>query len=233
MDADAPACRAHRAVGRAWRGRTWLSGTLGCSRRRRKRRPQGLATCDRAILGFNRPQASAWSKTQERGAARQGDAEKQQAHFTRPSGARRKARGWRRCLAVLACATCDQLRRHPHVSDGYTVRKAPCHGRCLMVLLEKAARALSELSRCQVELVPTTGRVGRLHPQSGTSDLPVSLALSIQRSIATPINRRRVAAEHRAMGKRAPLVVQYRTPVTERDVSRVCQTPLPDTCSIV
>jgi hypothetical protein len=51
--------------------------------------------------------ATGRSKTQERGAARPGDAEKQQAHFTRPSGARRTARVWRRCLAVLACATCD------------------------------------------------------------------------------------------------------------------------------
>jgi hypothetical protein len=70
-----------------------------------------------------------------------------------------------------------------------------------MVLLQKAARARSEPSRRQVELAPTTGRGGRLHPQSGTSDLPVPFAMSIQRSIATPINRRRLAAEHRAYGQ--------------------------------
>jgi hypothetical protein len=113
----------------------------------------------KSVAASSKTQREQCSRCIERGAARQGDAQKQQAHFT--------------------------------------------------------------LSRRQVELAPTTGRGGRLHPQSGTSEIPVSFALSIQPSIATPIKRRRVAAEpaeHRTMGKRAPLV-QYRTSVSAR-VSR-------------
>jgi hypothetical protein len=75
-------------------------------------------------------------------------------------------------------------RRCPAAQQRHAHRTGP------MVLLEKAARARSELSCRQVELVVTTGRGGRLHPQSGTSEILVSCAQSIQRSIATPMKKR-------------------------------------------